>query len=287
MVTLADVARHAGVAVSTVSYALSGKRSISARTRERIEHSITALGYRAGRLRRTAVLGVVLPADLDPVWTGGFLAAVAATGRDRGADVLISFEPRRRHVGAVVVVSPASVPAADVPVVRVGPADGTPHLCRVDVNRVAAGVECGRHLANLGHRNVIFAHRTPLDDFHRAVRAVIGSRGGVVRPCAGAAEVERAFAVGTRVPTAVVAADGAALDLVLTELDRRGLRVPRDVSVIALGAETRRARAVTSLTVSPTTLARAAAEAVLSGDARDRLFTPRLTSRGTTARRPL
>ncbi|MBR7678862.1 LacI family DNA-binding transcriptional regulator, partial [Streptomyces daliensis] len=32
MVTLADVARHAGVSASTVSYVLSGKRSISAAT---------------------------------------------------------------------------------------------------------------------------------------------------------------------------------------------------------------------------------------------------------------
>ena len=45
MVTIADVARHAGVAVSTVSYVLSGKRAISATTRQRVLASIRALGY--------------------------------------------------------------------------------------------------------------------------------------------------------------------------------------------------------------------------------------------------
>ncbi|MGW6159348.1 LacI family DNA-binding transcriptional regulator, partial [Streptomyces sp. NPDC055144] len=45
MVTLAEVARHAGVSASTVSYALSGKRSISAATRERVESSVRKLGY--------------------------------------------------------------------------------------------------------------------------------------------------------------------------------------------------------------------------------------------------
>jgi transcriptional regulator with XRE-family HTH domain len=40
MVTLADAAQHAGVSASTVSYVLSGKRSISASTRERVERSI-------------------------------------------------------------------------------------------------------------------------------------------------------------------------------------------------------------------------------------------------------
>ena len=45
MVTLADVARHAGVSASTVSYVLSGKRSISESTRRRVQRSIDLLGY--------------------------------------------------------------------------------------------------------------------------------------------------------------------------------------------------------------------------------------------------
>jgi DNA-binding LacI/PurR family transcriptional regulator len=285
VVTLAEVARHAGVAVSTVSYALSGKRPISARTRERVERSMEALGYRAGRLRRTRVLGVVLPTDLDAAWAGGFLAGVMTTGRDHGTDVLICCGPRPRHVGAVVVVSPAPSPDGDVPVVRVGPGDATPRRCRVDVDRVAAGAGCARHLANLGHRTVAFVHSTPLDDFHRAVTEVLDRRGGVVHPCAGPQDLARVFAGGER-PTAVVAADGAALDVVLADLDRRGLRVPHDVSVIALGVPL--SRTVTSVAVPPATLGRAAAAAVLSGRTRDRLLPPHLESRGTTApaRRP-
>ena len=44
MTTLADVARHAGVASSTVSYVLSGKRSVSEETRERVRRAVEALG---------------------------------------------------------------------------------------------------------------------------------------------------------------------------------------------------------------------------------------------------
>ena len=44
-VTIADVAKHAGVAVSTVSYVLSGKRAISAMTRQRVLSSVRTLGY--------------------------------------------------------------------------------------------------------------------------------------------------------------------------------------------------------------------------------------------------
>ena len=46
MVKITDVARHAGVSPSTVSYALSGKRPISEETRQRVERSIEELGYR-------------------------------------------------------------------------------------------------------------------------------------------------------------------------------------------------------------------------------------------------
>ncbi|MDD9205400.1 LacI family DNA-binding transcriptional regulator, partial [Georgenia sp. 10Sc9-8] len=37
MATIHDVARVAGVSISTVSYALSGKRSIAETTRQRVE----------------------------------------------------------------------------------------------------------------------------------------------------------------------------------------------------------------------------------------------------------
>ena len=45
MVTISDVAQDAGVSPSTVSYALSGKRSISVETRRRIAQSVRKLGY--------------------------------------------------------------------------------------------------------------------------------------------------------------------------------------------------------------------------------------------------
>lgn len=66
-VTITDVARHAGVAVSTVSYVLSGKRAISATTRQRVLASIRDLGFhpnagaRALASKRSNVIALVLP----------------------------------------------------------------------------------------------------------------------------------------------------------------------------------------------------------------------------------
>ena len=67
MVTIIDVARHAGVAPSTVSYVLSGKRAISADTRQRVQNSIRLLGYhphagaRSLASNRSNVIALVMP----------------------------------------------------------------------------------------------------------------------------------------------------------------------------------------------------------------------------------
>ena len=46
MAKIHEVAKAAGVSISTVSYALSGKRSISSDTRRRIEEAARELDYR-------------------------------------------------------------------------------------------------------------------------------------------------------------------------------------------------------------------------------------------------
>ncbi|MGH3359666.1 MAG: LacI family DNA-binding transcriptional regulator [Nocardioidaceae bacterium] len=68
-VTIRDVAREAGVSVTTVSHALNGKGQIRDETRERIRVVATSLGYRPSRaaqaLRRsrTGTIALILPGD--------------------------------------------------------------------------------------------------------------------------------------------------------------------------------------------------------------------------------
>ena len=52
MPTMQDVAKRAGVALSTVSYALNGTRPISEETRQRIFQAMEELGYRPHALAR-------------------------------------------------------------------------------------------------------------------------------------------------------------------------------------------------------------------------------------------
>ena len=69
--TIDDVARAAGVSVSTVSYTFSGKRPISAETRARVERAVRELDYRphagarALASQRTQVLALMAPLRVD------------------------------------------------------------------------------------------------------------------------------------------------------------------------------------------------------------------------------
>lgn len=55
MATIVDVARRAGVSISTVSHALSGARPISEATKQRIREAIAELGYQPNKLATSLV----------------------------------------------------------------------------------------------------------------------------------------------------------------------------------------------------------------------------------------
>ncbi|MBQ1161517.1 LacI family DNA-binding transcriptional regulator [Streptomyces sp. A73] len=97
MVKITDVARRAGVSPSTVSYVLSGKRSISAATQRRVEASIRELGYRphagarALASSRSNVLALVMPlrSGIHVPVQMQFAGAVVTTARGHDHDVLL------------------------------------------------------------------------------------------------------------------------------------------------------------------------------------------------------
>ncbi|KQV06674.1 LacI family DNA-binding transcriptional regulator [Leifsonia sp. Root112D2] len=100
MATISDVAREAGVSRSTVSYALSGKRTISRETRERIERAIAALGFtvnagaRALATSQTMVLGLLLQFHKDEFAPAmlQYVLPISDTARELGYDILMVTE---------------------------------------------------------------------------------------------------------------------------------------------------------------------------------------------------
>lgn len=186
MVTLAEVAQHAGVSASTVSYVLSGKRSISTTTRERVEQSIRQLGYhpnagaRALASSKSNIIALMVPLRTDmyvPVMME-IAIAVATTARTHGYDVLLLTgeegpDAVRRVTGSGladamilmdVELDDERLPllrGTDQPSVLIGlPADTSGLTC-VDLDFKATGALCVEHLAMLGHRDIAVIGEAP------------------------------------------------------------------------------------------------------------------------------
>lgn len=115
MVTIKDLAREAGVSISTVSYALNGNTRISEETRERIVALAEDMNYvpnMAGRnLRRkkTNIIGVYL-ASYGGVFYSDLLEGIMEEASINGYDIIVcsgeksrSFIPERMVDGAIVI----------------------------------------------------------------------------------------------------------------------------------------------------------------------------------------
>ncbi|MFJ3028374.1 LacI family DNA-binding transcriptional regulator [Curtobacterium sp. NPDC087080] len=82
--SIRDVAAEAGVSITTVSHALSGKGTVSARTRLRVEEAVERLGYapnpiaRAMRTDRRAVLGFVSEEIASTPYAGKIIVGAQA-----------------------------------------------------------------------------------------------------------------------------------------------------------------------------------------------------------------
>lgn len=277
MVTLAEVARHAGVSSSTVSYVISGKRTISGATRQRVEQAISELGYhpnagaRALAGKRSHIIALVVPLRTDVYVPIMMEIAISVTmaARQFGYDVLLITNDEGpegvRRVAASgladgVVLMDVELEDRRVAVLReldthaalIGlPADATGLAC-VDHDFAAAGALCADHLADLGHRDVAFIGYGPaVYQRHAgyAERTLAGFRERAEerglrmlhRPCEGTYEsTAGAFSrilADRPSTTGFVVQNEGAIGPLLSLLRTAGRIVPEDASVVALCPE--------------------------------------------------
>ncbi|MFY1631716.1 LacI family DNA-binding transcriptional regulator [Solwaraspora sp. WMMB335] len=180
MATIGDVARAAGVSRSTASYALSGKRSISPKVRQRVAEAARALDYtpnagaRALATAQTMVLGLLAQFHTDEFAPAmlQYILGVSDTARALGYDILLVTEAdgaralRRitdsRMVDGVVLLNIAEQDER-LPVLRAaaqpGASVGLPGDCSgldvFDLDFEEAGRVMVEHLHRLGHRELL------------------------------------------------------------------------------------------------------------------------------------
>lgn len=295
-VKITDVARHAGVSPSTVSYALSGKRPISAETRARVEASIRELGYRphagarALASSKSKVLAMVVPlrAGINVPVVMRFAVSVVTTARAHDHDVLLltqeEGEEGLRRVADTALVDALIVMdvqlddprlpllrTLDRPSVLIGFPASADGLTCIDLDFKAAGELCVDHLAGLGHR-VVGLIGSPPEVYVRqtsfAQRVLQGftsaaTRHGMtstVHPCEAtpraAREVAERLLRDHPALTGVVIHNEAILEPLLDAFEHLGLRIPTDLSITALCPDTQ----ATTLRVPVTSIAIPAAE---------------------------
>lgn len=181
-VTIYDVAARAGVSISTVSLAVSAPHRVRQETRERIVAAATELGYRmtSGRRVGAARIAVAAPFTTYPSYLRR-LSGMLRRARDAAVDIipydldsaaaaeepLLDVLPTRTDVSGLVVMGvplggaarrasrAARIPVVYVDVVPTRAEAGGPVILVDDRD---GGAQIGRHLAELGHRRVLFVH---------------------------------------------------------------------------------------------------------------------------------
>ena len=98
--TMSDIAKKAGVALSTVSYVLSGKRPISEEAKQKVYQAMKELGYQPNSLARAlATKRTRIIALFYPSWRSGigpqseFINSIAETASDNGYALLLWTRP--------------------------------------------------------------------------------------------------------------------------------------------------------------------------------------------------
>lgn len=179
MATIHDVARLAGVSISTVSYTLSGNRSIAESTRNRVVTAIQELGYRpnagarmlAGTRTRIFALTAPVRSDTQSGVLMSFVLAVATAARKHDYDVLLLTADEAstglervtssRLADGIIALDVSRddermplLRALNIPATVIGvPADTDGLIC-VDLDFEAAAALAVGRLADLGHRSV-------------------------------------------------------------------------------------------------------------------------------------
>ena len=289
-VTIRDVARRAGVSISTVSRVLNNTCTVSEDKKIRVEEAAEFLGYvpnpsaRSLLKKSTGGVGILLPYVTGEFFSE-FLTGADRLAKDEEYFLLISASHHRAsewrasvrsvfgRVDGLVVMDPRMSPSeldlkTGVPTVFVNTPVENEHLDGLDIinfdNR-GGTLAAARHLVKLGHRK--FAYLRGPDDAFDAVERLNGFRDAMRE--AGIAEytvIEAGFEPEygqeagrellrlKELPTAVLCANDYCAQGVMTVFHDAGLRIPEDVSVVGFdnvpSAEYARP-ALTTLSVPP------------------------------------
>lgn len=272
MSTIRDIARRAGVSVSTASLALNDDQRVRSETRQRVLDAARALDYHPMRAARSLssgrtwslhlldpALGATLSSGFftrflrglhDGAQAAGFTLTVTVPQDEAEARTILKRLIAERWSDGVVLMNPSDhdallndVVAAGFPHVLLGRSP-VPGVTTVDNDNVAVARDATHHLLDAGRRAPLLlngpSHRTFAQDRERGFRlacAAAGAEPSVLHidgpPEAVRPHLERHLDTLQPLDAVVAVADPHAL-VAMRTLKERGLRVPHDVAIVGM-----------------------------------------------------
>ncbi|NJC08425.1 LacI family transcriptional regulator [Polymorphobacter fuscus] len=269
MPTISDVAAHAGVSPMTVSRVINAKTSVRPETRDRVEAAIAALNYapnaaaqslaggediRIGLLHYNpsfAYLSALLMGSLDQASRSNVQLVVEKCDDADQATAAIDHLVAGR-VDGILLPPPlsddpavlAAIERVGLPVVAVATGGAPGWAMSVSIDDRAAAYEMTRHLGALGHRRIGFITGNP-DQAASAERlagyqAALADLGLPAAPdlvAPGLFTYRSGLAAADLLldrpepPTAIFAANDDMAAATVSIAHRRGLDVPRDLTI--------------------------------------------------------
>lgn len=268
-VTIQDVAKTAGVSVSTVSRVLNGKVDVASKTQDRIRSVIDDLGYttnlaaRSMRSFKKNMVGLIMPDIAYPfaievmkgvnqaiaqsefdllVYTTG---DVRKSGRASHEQKYLSLLNNSITDGVIIVAPVTGEFSTDAPIVSIDPLMSEPNYASVHATNRQGATDAMDYLLGLGHRRIGFiSGRAELESSARRLK---GYRDTLEK--AGISIDEGLIAAGDyttetgvkcarellsldRPPTAIFASNDQMAMGVYQVAQEKGLRIPEDLSVV-------------------------------------------------------
>lgn len=273
MATIKDVAKRAGLAISTVSAVINRSAPVSGDAIARVEAAVAAIGYvphggaRSLRSGRSHLIGLVVPNIANPHFAAvarevenvclarGYTSVVYSTGQDAERESQVLTMMRVQRVAGLVVIptrSDAAHGAALVNQIHVPTmlldmyVEGLPFDV-VKTDNVEAGRLATSHLLELGHRRIGIIVGIPglatSDDRHAGylkAHREAGVTPDVALTLAGQFDQRAAHDAAQRLmslpepPTAIVSISNMMTVGLLFALRERGVSVPRDMSFVGI-----------------------------------------------------
>jgi DNA-binding LacI/PurR family transcriptional regulator len=270
--SIVDVARRAGVSISTISRAMNDRTRLNPQTYERVQAAIRELNYRKARRgpapARTRTVAVVVPSILDPYFSVALhgIDNVASTYNfntlffDSCNSTEIEVKTVNRIVGSgvdgVVLVPAGNSPEgyrllldAGIPVVLLDRTVEADDLRYVISNDEEGAYLAVKYLIDLGHHEILYfggdrntsTEQARLRGYRRAMRGrgLHVDKQSVIE-CSfdseRAYDAMNALLRGNHQPfSAVFAGNDLIAFGAMKALQESGLKVPRDVSIVGYG----------------------------------------------------